>query len=556
MATVTIRPNSDIRQSNATKSTGSTFYGCVDEATLDTGDYITLANFGGYAIFNHTSTGLTTETINSVTVYANLDNTYGAGSCVTYDEGHTGAWADTMTQVSGNLYSITYATDPSTGSAWVASDIPTFNAGASPKPDPNYKTTTKIYQFYLVVDYTAGGQTLTLACNAGSYALTGTNVTLTATVRQNLTLACEAGSYSLTGTDATLTVQRNYTLVCEAGSYALTGTNADLTVTRHYTLTCGAGSYALTGTNADITSSRTLVCDSASGGAYPDILVSGAGTSDANGTYSYAGDSYGKPYYENGSNLIVWVDFLGYKQWTISVDGTGVYESTEDVATPDLVTTWTVGVDGTLPVPTVTIATTYVLTGSDVTLTVQRNYTLVCETGSYSLTGSDVSLTVQRNYVLSCESGSYALTGTNVDLTVTRHYTLVCDPGSYALTGTDVGLGNTKSYTLVCEAGSYSLTGTDVSLEVQRNYTLVCETGSYALTGTNVSLVILRNYILACSAGTYSLTGTNAALTSALTMALEAGSYALTGTNADLTVTYSAGGVPKQYLHYARLRSN
>ena len=119
-------------------------------------------------------------------------------------------------------------------------------------------------------------------------------------------------------------------------------------------------------------------------------------------------------------------------------------------------------------------------------------------------------------------------------LTVQRNYTLVCEPGSYALTGTDVVLGNTKSYTLVCEAGSYSLTGTDVSLEVQRNYTLVCETGSYALTGTNVSLVILRNYILACSAGTYSLTGTNAALTSALQWHSKQVHTHLTGTNADL----------------------
>jgi hypothetical protein len=34
------RPNSDIQTANWTKSTGATFYGCIDEATYDDGDYI------------------------------------------------------------------------------------------------------------------------------------------------------------------------------------------------------------------------------------------------------------------------------------------------------------------------------------------------------------------------------------------------------------------------------------------------------------------------------------------------------------------------------------
>ena len=73
--------------------------------------------------------------------------------------------------------------------------------------------------------------------------LAGESSSLTVTAAssgQNLTLTCAAGSYTLTGTNVTLThtpASQNLTLACNAGSYSLTGTNADLTVTRHYTLT-------------------------------------------------------------------------------------------------------------------------------------------------------------------------------------------------------------------------------------------------------------------------------------------------------------------------------
>jgi len=105
----------------------------------------------------------------------------------------------------------------------------------------------------ITVTAASSGQNLTLTCAAGSYSLTGTNVTLTHTpASQNLTLACNAGSYSLTGTNADLTVKRNYVLACSAGSYSLTGTNADLTVKRNYVLACGAGNYALTGADIEM----------------------------------------------------------------------------------------------------------------------------------------------------------------------------------------------------------------------------------------------------------------------------------------------------------------
>jgi len=434
---------------------------------------------------------------------------------------------------------------------------------------------TEAYRPVLTVAHSAGGaQNLTLTCAAGSYSLTGTNVTLTHTpASQNLTLACSAGSYSLTGT------------------------NADLTVTRHYVLACN-------------------------GLAQPSIAVSGAGSTAYNGTFAVYGTQGGKALYRKntpevagGYAYIVYNEV--YKYWFISpIDsGTGslqlgaaVYYSADDVDTPDLVTTWQ-ELQGSLPVPTVTAGTTYALTGSDVTLTktagaqnltltcesgsysltgtdatltaqynysltceagsysltgtdvdfvlqrnyslecgagsyaltgtdttfeVKRNYTFECEAGSYSLTGSIVDLTVQRNYALACSAGNYLITGTDATLTVQRNYTLVCEPGSYSLTGTDITFGNSKAYSLTCEAGAYTLTGSSVSFVIQRNYTFVCEAGAYSLTGTDADLVLLRNYILACGAGTYALTGTNTALTSARTMAIESGSYSLTGTDADL----------------------
>ena len=92
------------------------------------------------------------------------------------------------------------------------------------------------------------------------------------------------------------------------------------------------------------------------------VTVSGAGTSEANGTYTYEGEEYGKPYYSLGSQIIVWIDFAGYKLWNLN----GWYQSTDDVATPDLVTTWNVVNDGIAPVPTVT--STNAISGISVTV--------------------------------------------------------------------------------------------------------------------------------------------------------------------------------------------
>ena len=91
-----------------------------------------------------------------------------------------------------------------------------------------------------------------------------------------------------------------------------------------------------------------------------DMIVSGAGSSVVNGTYVESGTTNGKPYYKFGSYYLQYkTGFLptdpptGGNGWELN----GYYIAANDVATPDLCTSWEVGLlSGTLPVPTVTAA--------------------------------------------------------------------------------------------------------------------------------------------------------------------------------------------------------
>lgn len=86
------------------------------------------------------------------------------------------------------------------------------------------------------------------------------------------------------------------------------------------------------------------------------IVVSGAGTSAANGIYTFRGVTSGKPYYNLigqpssiGNIAVTWVGV----QWTIT-DGVAdtLYESDNVTPFPWQVITWAANV-GDLPVPTV-----------------------------------------------------------------------------------------------------------------------------------------------------------------------------------------------------------
>ena len=366
---------------------------------------------------------------------------------------------------------------------------------------------------------------------------------------QNLTLTCAAGSYSLTGTDAALTYTgsaQNLTLSCGAGSLALTGSACTLSVKRNYVLSCSAGSYAVTGTSASLTQSLVMACES--GGAYPNIVVSGAGTTEYNGAYAETGTKNGYPRYikpyanPRGGLFIVNVKGYGAYTWVISaagldsdqniqIAGGARYYSEDDVATPDLVTNW-IQSQGALPLPTVTSspATSYALTGSSVTLT--KSLVLSCETGSYTLTGTDVSFGNTKAYELVCGAGSYALTGSDIAFVIARSYSLTCNAGSYTLTGAAVTLAATHTYTLACNSGSYLLTGTNAALTSARS--LTCNSGAYTLTGLEADL--FKGLVLPCGNGSYILTGKPASITSGRTFALGMGSYVLVGTDAGLYI--------------------
>lgn len=297
---------------------------------------------------------------------------------------------------------------------------------------------------------------------------------------QNLTLTCAAGSYSLAGVACTLTytpAAQNLTLSCGAGSLALTGSNATFEVKRNYVLACSAGSYAVTGSSASLTKNLVLSCETG-GVAYPGMVVSGAGSTEYNGTYAETGTKNGYPRYikpyENsrGGLFIVSIKGWGATTWVISAAGldsdqniqimSGArYYSEDDVATPDLVTNW-IQSQGALPLPTVTSspATSYALTGSSVTLT--KSLVLSCETGPYKLTGSDVSFGNTKSYELVCGAGSYVLTGLEADLF--KGLVLPCGNGSYILTGSPATINSARTFAL--GMGNYVLVGTDVGLYI------------------------------------------------------------------------------------------
>ena len=124
---------------------------------------------------------------------------------------------------------------------------------------------------------------------------------------------------------------------------------------------------------------------------HPSIIVAGAGTSAINGVYVYSGEEGGKHSYLKGNISITWN--VTFSVWVIyDFDTTSNrYYSSDDVATPDLCTTWTQN-DGDLPVPTVTAQVWPIFTGyvSDIQLIGKNDQvTIVAEDGWGCLSDTD-----------------------------------------------------------------------------------------------------------------------------------------------------------------------
>jgi hypothetical protein len=99
------------------------------------------------------------------------------------------------------------------------------------------------YRVYFGRKVGVAGGNKTIAADAGSYAITGTDVALTL-ASPNKTIAAAAGSYAITGTN--VSVLHAWKTAATAGSYSITGTSASLLHT--WKVAAGAGSYSITGT--------------------------------------------------------------------------------------------------------------------------------------------------------------------------------------------------------------------------------------------------------------------------------------------------------------------
>jgi hypothetical protein len=442
----------------------------------------------------------------------------------------------------------------------------------------------------------AGARSLT--CDAGSYATTGSNATLTV----GHVVSTDAGSYATAGSDATLTYAR--ALMADAGSHAVTGSDATLTQPAR-AITAEPGAYTTTG--ADATLQKSGIAMSVDAGSY---AVTGA---DASFLRGYALTSEAGVYALTGSDATM----HGRGTLTVRImDGATLIR--EEVLTPDTlattpielltaerdaITSWppfirlikaneqidVAEVWWTSPLATASPGS-YAVTGSDATLaysgasgitgtgdliapgatgdgtgTVGSGaYSLTCDAGSYATTGSAATLTV--GHVVSTDAGSYAVTGsdatlafghvlsaeagayaaTGADATLAFGRVLSGDAGNYATTGSDATLQKTGSYALTADAGSYAVTGVDSSFLV--THILVTDAGVYALTGSDAMLQVAR--VLSGEAGSYLTTGSDATFSRGYVLTVDAGDYALTGALADLlrTGAYQVSGEPGVYV--------
>lgn len=149
----------------------------------------------------------------------------------------------------------------------------------------------------------------------------------------------------------------------------------------------------------------------------PSALVSGAGSTDANGEYTPTGTHNGKPFFNlsgtsPGLSAISWTGTA----WQILSAGAGIlYSSTENVASPWLVVTWTVDEDGTGPAPVVaSSATNAVVSGGTLagTYTYRGFWTNGGENNKpfYNLLGQPTDFTASAIFADTNGDGNWVIT--------------------------------------------------------------------------------------------------------------------------------------------------
>lgn len=115
-----------------------------------------------------------------------------------------------------------------------------------------------------------------------------------------------------------------------------------------------------TSTTTTSTTTSTSTTSTTTTAPISPMCVTNAGNSYANGIYNYDGVINGRNTYrlnlDDGYINIAWLDFLPgwfFQESRSSTGGRNIYYSTDDVLTPDLVTTWTATIWGSLPTPMV-----------------------------------------------------------------------------------------------------------------------------------------------------------------------------------------------------------
>ena len=268
-----------------------------------------------------------------------------------------------------------------------------------------------------------------LGVSSGSFALTGTDLTLTKVSLTNYSLECSSGDIDLIGTDVDLKVSR--LISASSGSYTSVGT--DVSFRHDRLITLSIGEFSLSGTDLTLTkvslTNYSLECSS--------------------GEVSFSGSSlsffvYRKIQIENGSFLTSDPDVQILRSYNLSVSS-GLFN----------------------------------LTGSSVNLS--NVCILPIDSASFSVSGKDILLSAYRN--ISIDYSDFLFSGTDVDLIINR--LLPVESGSFSGSYKSVGLK--KRFNLSIQHGEISQSENDVNLLVNRKIATIPYSG--ILTGSGVNLV-------------------------------------------------------------------
>jgi hypothetical protein len=434
-----------------------------------------------------------------------------------------------------------------------------------------------------------------LSCDPGSYAATGSDATLTATLA-SLTVRIMDGSdiireqvltpgtlatssFSLTAPEradiaawpiVVRLIKANSqidvaevwwtaptsagarTLSCDAGSHAVTGSDASLVLGR--VLSTDAGSHAVTGSDATLAYGRAIVTDAGSHAVTGSdatltqparAITAEPGAYTTTGTDATLQKSGIAMSGDAGSYAVTGADASFLRGYAVTSEA-GVYALTGSDATLHEQATLTVRImDGATLIreevltPT-TLATTPIVleSGERAAITSWPPFVRLIKTNA-QIDVAEVWWTAPASdglYSLSCDAGSYTVAGSNATLTyTTAGITGTGDLTAPGATGEGTGTVGSTAYSLTCDAGSYAATGSNATLTV--GHVVSTEAGSYAATGSDASLRV--THVLVTDAGAYVATGTDAALAFGRVLSGDAGSYAVTGSDATLQKTGS-----------------